>query len=213
MSEATWRKPIAWNLEARARRQPRFVFCASMSDVFQDHPALVEPRERIWDLIEVTPWLTWLLLTKRPENIASMLRWPQAPPNCWLGTSVENARHTFRARLLVETPAPVHFLSIEPLLGSVFASGGNRKPLDLADIEWVIVGGESGPHFRPMNLDHAREVRDAAMDAGVAYWFKQHSGRFPGEGGTLLDGVEWKQRPPANIPGRFKKEATCSGSC
>lgn len=197
-----WRTPLAWNREAEMSGWPRFVFCASMADVFQDHPLLVEQRERLWDLIDRTPWLVWLLLTKRPENIGRLSGWDHAPPNVWLGTSIENARHTFRTELLCETPAPVHFLSCEPLLGSLFASGGKRRPLELADIEWVIVGGESGASYRPMNLDWARELRDACQADRIPYFFKQHSYRFPKKHpqGKKLDGREWCERPAPATP-------------
>lgn len=199
-ADAYWRKPLAWNAEAEARRQPSFVFCASLADVFQAEVALAEPRERLWRLIHETPWLVWLLLTKRPENIAAMLPWPEAPHNVWLGTSVENARYTWRARRLVEVPAPVHFLSCEPLLGSLFDDRGHREPLDLTDIEWVVIGGESGRGFRPLKLEHAREVRDACRAAGVPVWFKQVGGRYHDTGGHLLDGEEIFERPEPAIP-------------
>lgn len=199
-AESYWRKPLAWNAEAEARHQPSFVFCASLADVFQAEVALAESRERLWELIHETPWLTWLLLTKRPENIAAMLPWPEAPANVWLGTSVENARYTWRARRLVEVPAPVHFLSCEPLLGSLFDSHGHREPLELADIEWVIGGGESGPSFRAVNPAYARELRDACTAAEIPFFWKQNGGRYPKSHGKLLDGREWCQRPTPAAP-------------
>jgi protein gp37 len=202
LKDGHWRKPLGWNRLAEARREPWFVFCASMADVFQPDDRLAEPRTRLLELIQATPWLVWLLLTKRPELIADMTGWKAdgAPANVWLGTSIENARHTYRARQLAEVPAPVHFLSCEPLLGSLYEHRGNRQPLDLTDIEWVIAGGESGPKHRPMNLDHARELRDRCAAAAVPFWFKQVGGRVHDTGGHLLDGRELYQRPTPATP-------------
>jgi protein gp37 len=222
LSDDNWRKPIRWNTEAKLAGKPRFVFCASMADVFQDERVLDEPRERLWELIDQTPWLVWLLLTKRPEMIPTLAPWTDgAPSNVWLGTSVENARHTWRARELIETPAVVHFLSCEPLLGSLLeARYGkrmlplpdrgeysqrrtvDRAPLDLIHIEWVIAGGESGPRFRPMNLDHVRELRDACREARVPFFLKQIGGRFPKAGGKAIDGRDWCERPIPATPSR-----------
>lgn len=199
-AESYWRKPRSWNAQAQAARQPMFVFCASMSDVFQDADVLVPHRERLWEEISSTPWLVWLLLTKRPENIERMLPWPEAPENVWLGTSVENARQSWRARAVVEVPAPVHFLSCEPLLGSLFRSGGNRQPLDLDDIEWVIGGGESGPRFRAPDPECVRELRDACHEASVPFFWKQWGGANPKAGGKEIDGRAWCQRPTPATP-------------
>lgn len=200
LTEGNWEKPITWNRKARRLGEPRFVFCASMADLFQEHEKLVEPRARVIGLIEQTPWLVWLLLTKRPQNIAAMTGWTTAPPNAWLGTSIENARHSYRAELLREVDATVHFLSCEPLLGSLYDDRGNRRPLDLTDIEWVIAGGESGPRFRGMNLDHVRELRDACQTAGVPFFLKQIGGRWPKQQGKSIDGREWCERPEPNAP-------------
>lgn len=205
LGETNWRKPVAWNAEAEALRRPRFVFCASMADLFQDHEQLVEPRERVLELIGRTRWLVWLLLTKRPENIRRLTDWEQAPDNVWLGTSIENARHTYRVELLQEVDAPVHFLSCEPLLGSLFDNRGNRRALELDGIEWVIAGGESGRHLHPghprlLNLDHARELRDACRAGGIPYFLKQIGGRYPKAGGKALDGREWCERPTPKAP-------------
>jgi protein gp37 len=191
---------VKWNAEAAAQRRPRLVFCASMADVFEDHPDLPEQRERLWALIDETPWLIWQLLTKRPENIAAMVPWSAAPRNVWLGTSIENSRFTFRVGQLTEVPAPVHFLSCEPLLGSLFESRGNRRPLALDDVEWVIGGGESGPRHRLVDPVHARELRDVCVEAGVPFFWKQNGGRWPKVNGKLLDDVEWCEIPTPARP-------------
>jgi protein gp37 len=128
LSEANWGRPLKWNREAEAHGEPAKVFCASMADVFEDHPDVAAPRERLWEVIESTPWLTWQLLTKRPENVNRMVPWdadPRTahspwPANVWLGASVENERYAWaRIPELYGTGARTLFLSCEPLLGPV----------------------------------------------------------------------------------------------
>lgn len=214
-----WAGPRGWNEAAgRAKRRAR-VFCASMADVFDSEGPALE-RARLWELIRETPNLDWQLLTKRPHNIASMLPsdWGDGWSNVWLGTTVENQEQVGRVRLLSEVPAAVRFLSVEPLLGSV------RLGLAIQHVRWVIVGGESGPHARPMRADWVRALRDEVVGAGVAFFFKQWGtwrnnplaeepcvGITPaehvansdpvGKGGSLLDGQSWKDFPtPAARP-------------
>jgi protein gp37 len=196
-----WRQPERWNRQAQLAGKPRRVFCASMADVFEARDELDPWRARLWSLIEQTPWLHWQLLTKRPENVAGMVPWSgDWPVNVWIGASVENARHTFRADLLRELPAAVRFLSVEPLLGSVFVNGRpNRRPLELDGIDWVIAGGESGPRHRPLELDWVRELRDACTDTGTAFFFKQVGGRTPKAGGRELDGRTWDEFPTPRL--------------
>ena len=148
--EQHWAQPRKWNRQAERAERPAKVFCASMADVFEDHPELDTWRARLWPLIEETPMLEWQLLTKRPENVAAMTPWADRwPANVWIGTSIENSRHTFRADVLRRLPAAVRFISAEPLLGSLFLNRKeNRRPLELDGIDWVIAGGESGPRFR-----------------------------------------------------------------
>jgi len=123
LSEANWQRPLRWNRDAERAGIPAKVFCASMADVFEDHPDVAAPRERLWGVIEATPWLTWQLLTKRPENIARMVPWgSEWPPHVWVGTSVENQRYADeRIPVLVSAAvqARIRFLSCEPLLGPV----------------------------------------------------------------------------------------------
>lgn len=196
-----WRKPIKWNRNAERAGVPLKVFCASMADVFEEHDALGPWRSRLWTLIEETPWLRWQLLTKRPENVKAMVPWRDAwPANVWIGTSIENSRFTFRAEIIREFPAAVRFVSAEPLLTSLFLNGRpNRRPLELAGIEWVIAGGESGHGARPMNEAWARELRDATHDAGGAFFLKQLGG-YPDKRGkdkARLDGRLWRELPAA----------------
>jgi protein gp37 len=197
LSDNHWRQPFLWNKRAIERDTPTKVFCASMADVFEDRDDLVLWRERLWGVIQETPMLHWQLLTKRPENVAGMVPWGEPwPANVWIGTSIENSRHTFRADILRELPAAVRFISAEPLLGSLFLNGKpNRAPLDLDGINWVIAGGESGHRFRPVDLAWVRELRDACVSGGVAFFYKQQGGRTPKKGGRDLDGRTWDEFP------------------
>lgn len=214
-----WAEPLRWNRAAEAAGERRRVFCASMADVFEDRRDLDAERERLWYLIGRTPWLDWQLLTKRPENVAEMTPWGYDawPTNVWLGTTVEDQRRADeRIPHLACIPAEVRFLSCEPLLGAVdlFSAGGlvyNHGSEGYRDfdghwiegweggfengVEWVIVGGESGPKHRPLDLDHARSLRDQCQTAGVPFFFKQVGGRTPTAGGDTLDGVRWHQFP------------------
>jgi protein gp37 len=121
LSEANWARPLKWNRDAERAGGPARVFCASMADVFEDHPDIEEPRRRLWDVIASTPWLRWQILTKRPENVAHMAPWGRRwPGHVWLGTSVENQRYANeRIPLLLKSGARTLFLSCEPLLGPV----------------------------------------------------------------------------------------------
>lgn len=181
-SKSNWAKPRRWHRDAIREHRTFRVFCASLCDVFEDHPVANAARPYLWELIEDTPLLQWLLLTKRPERIPLCLPddWGTGWPNVWLGTSIEDARVIERADILRMMPAVVRFISYEPALGPLDA-------LDLTGIDWVIYGGESGPHFRPENKDWARTMRDKCKASGVAFFHKQSAARFT-ETGTLLDG-------------------------
>lgn len=201
-SEANWRQPIKWNDAAgKLGRRPR-VFCASLADVF-DNQVPTEWRRDLFDMIYETPNLDWLLLTKRPQNIAKMLPgaigevelWPW--PNVWLGTTAENqAEAERRIPSLLAAPATKHFLSCEPLLGPVDLTGwlwGRERPCATcpkdvdcecgftprakldgeSSIDWVICGGESGSKARPMHPNWARSLRDQCAVADTAFHFKQ----------------------------------------
>lgn len=208
-----WQEPLKWNEDAVKAGERRRVFCASMADVFEAHPQLHTERALLWVLIEQTPALDWLLLTKRPENIADMVPswWTTDgyPNNVWIGASVENqAAADKRIPVLATIPAEVRFLSCEPLLGPVDLTPwmGEREWTQVAPgvrtrqgplVDWVIVGGESGPGARPMHPDWARSLRDQCHAAGVAYHFKQWGGVRKHETGRILDGREWNEYPQA----------------
>lgn len=185
MSAAYWGKPLNWdNAAAKAGKKAK-VFCASMADVFEDHPDVVLSRDRLFRLIGQTPDLIWQLLTKRPENIMELVpeSWQSKfPDNVWMGTTVENQEAADkRIRELCLVPAKVRFLSCEPLLGPLdiyrqLAYGEWDLNVDLNNtqkINWVICGGESGHHARPMHPDWAYSLRDQCKAAGVPFFFKQ----------------------------------------
>lgn len=169
-----WREPIRWNAEAACAGMRRRVFCASMSDVFEHRAELNPWRERLWHLIDATPWLDWLLLTKRPERVAGDVPWrDQWPANVWLGTTAENQLWADRRiPSLIRLPAVVRFVSCEPVLGPIDLSGWFARDR-LPGIDWVIAGGESGSRARPMHSDWPRLLRDQCIRAGVAFHFKQ----------------------------------------
>lgn len=173
-SEKSWNEPLRWNRKAEEAGVRRRVFCASMSDVFEDRRDLDAPRKRLWGLIAKTPSLDWLLLTKRPEHVPELmpLLWGRGgyefPPNIWIGTTVENQEQAEkRIPELLKVPARVRFLSCEPLLWPVFLDSL------LTGISWVIIGGESGRSARPMRLDWARSLVAQCRAAGVAPFMKQ----------------------------------------
>lgn len=198
LSEQHWRAPLKWNRESAAAGVLLKVFCASMADVFEDRADLNPWRDRLWDLIEETPWLAWQLLTKRPENVGAMAPWVEWPANVWLGVSVENMRFTNRVDVLREIPAAVRFVSAEPLLSTLFGPAvRNRRPLDLEGVDWLIAGGESGAGARPTEESWLRELRDACHDGGVAFFLKQLGGWPDKRGGekAILDGRRWHELP------------------
>jgi len=231
-ADSTWRKPLAWNRKAEREGTSPRVFCGSLCDVLEARDDLDEHRARLWELIEQTPHLTWLLLTKRPEEVLRRVpvRWSwtcpshgrdigqpiadrgewhcgrcarpleQAswPANVWIGATVEDQqRADERIPHLLRIPAPVRFLSCEPLLGPVLLDNGdtswltcngeNKSGSDehvccmseaeggacFHGIDWVITGGESGPKARPSHPDWFRSLRDQCQAAGVPFFLKQ----------------------------------------
>lgn len=215
-----WREPILWNAEAERLGIRRRVFCASMADVFEPRDDLRSWRIRLWGLIEQTPCLDWLLLTKRPESVGDLTPWGDSwPENVWLGSTAENQLWLVRrTHQLARFPAAVRFISCEPLL----------SPLDLTPaigkVDWVIAGGESGANARPSHPEWFRSLRDQCLASGIAFHFKQWGEWGPPTAsikssvptkhidwnglpaiverrgkkanGRLLDGRSWDQLPP-----------------
>ncbi len=178
--------PLRW-------KRPRKIFVNSMSDLFHERVPL-DFIQAVFSTMRQAHWHQFQVLTKRSarlRELAAELDWPD---NVWMGVSVENQRWTSRIDDLCQVPAAVRFLSVEPLLGPL--------SLDLGGIDWVIVGGESGPGARPMRADWARSVREQCEAAGVPFFFKQwgaHSEhgvrRSKKANGRLLDGGTWDGLP------------------
>lgn len=175
----------------RRWRTPRLVFVNSMSDLF--HARV--PRsfvQRVFDVMADTPRHTYQILTKRSRRLRLLspeLNWP---PNVWMGVSVEDTSSLGRIADLRATGARVKFLSCEPLLDRLTG-------INLAGIDWVIGGGESGPGHRPLNPDWVRHLRDACISAEVPFFFKQWGGRTPKVGGRTVDGRTWDQKPDLDV--------------
>lgn len=173
----------------RTWKTGRVIFVNSMSDLFHDKVPLKFIR-RVFDTMRDTPQHTYQILTKRAERLEELspdLDWPR---NVWMGISVENADYAYRIEHLRRAGAAVKFLSLEPLLGPL----GDLK---LADIDWVIAGGESGPGARPMEAAWVRSIRDQCEAARVAFHFKQWGGVNKKKAGRTLDGRTWDQFPAA----------------
>lgn len=254
-ADAYWRRPFRWNRLADQGllpggapnldgHRPR-IFCASLADVFEPRPELAPWRQDLFEnVIAATPNLDWMLLTKRPEEALAWLTafydrsheafghaagasgsW-QPLPNVWIGVSIENLRHTYRADVLRQIPAAVRFISAEPLLGSLYPAAtsiildegyidlpgierpplpapGRRAPLNLEGIDWVIIGGESGgKDARPMHPAWAREIRDAVLDqtcdeCAGSTWDTPPRGWEPGEPCHRCSGTGREDTRPA----------------
>lgn len=193
-----WQEPLKWEKAARDAGERHRVFCASMADVFEDRPDLVEHRYRLLCLIAATPNLDWLLLTKRPQHVMRLVTeiadgwrsscemawwWSRSVPprNVWVGTTCgSQASANVRLPQLLEIPAEMRFLSCEPLLGPVILDDALNHPLggiSRADgIDWVICGGESGQKARPMQVDWARWLRHECKLGGISFFMKQLGG-------------------------------------
>lgn len=185
-SDDYWRKPLAWARAAAEAGERHRVFCASLSDVMEDRVDLIAPRARLWRLIYDTPELDWLLLTKRPEDVVRLTAplcakrgWPS---NAWMGATTENRVQAHaRAAHLKTIPAPVRFLSVEPMLGPI-----DDLPLD--GISWVIFGGESGARARPCAVEWIERGVEQCRAAGVRPFVKQLGAYCVSE--TRVFGVE-----------------------
>lgn len=188
-SNNNWEMPLLWQRGAAKfcakHGRKRRVFCASLADVF-DNQVPWQWRDDLWSLVRATPDLDWLMLTKRPQNIAGMLPedWgDDGYRNVWLGTTVEDQeRADSRIPALLRVPARIRFLSCEPLLGPV----NIQRWLD--EIDWVIAGGESGKNARPSRPEWFADLRDQCSDAGVPFFFKQWGNCLPGGLDDIGDG-------------------------
>lgn len=176
-------EPLRW-------RSPRVVFVNSMSDLFHERIPL-NYIQAVFDVMTQANWHVFQVLTKRADRLAMLspeLAWPA---NVWMGVSVENQKCAGRVDNLLRTPAAVRFLSLEPLLGPL-------PSLPLQGIDWVIVGGESGPRSRPLDPGWVRGIRDQCLRRGVPFFFKQWGGFNKKRNGRLLDGRTWEEFPLAS---------------
>jgi protein gp37 len=177
-------QPLSW-------KKSKMVFVNSMSDLF--HKEVPEEYiARVFDTMEKAHWHIFQVLTKRSSIMRNFVnkryKNGKAPEHIWLGTSVEDNARRSRIKHIQGMNASVRFLSVEPLIGPM-------GELDLNGIHWVIVGGESGPRARPMQLEWVRSIRDQCKKQKVPFFFKQWGGLRPKSGGRLLDGKEWSQFP------------------
>lgn len=172
--------PLRWKKSKR-------IFVNSMSDMF--HADVPLPFiQQAFDVMRRAHWHQFQVLTKRSERLLQLDPDVEWQANIWMGVSIENARFVHRIDHLRQTGAHLKFISLEPLLGPL-------PNLDLRDIDWVIVGGESGPRARPMDPSWANDIRDQCRDAGVAFFFKQWGGVFKSRAGRQLEGRTWDQMP------------------
>lgn len=181
LHEERLQEPIKW-------RTPSRIFVNSMSDLFHEDVPL-EFIQKVLNVIKATPWHIYQILTKRHQRLLDLSTDLEFPENLWLGVSVENQSFAHRVDFLRQIPVSVRFLSCEPLLGSLH--------LDLTDIHWVIVGGESGQKYRPMKMEWVKDILNQCQSAKVAFFFKQVGGRTSKAGGRLLDGKIWDEMPNA----------------
>ena len=177
-------QPLEW-------KRPRMIFVNSMSDLF--HKQIPKSYiSQVFDTMEKADWHIYQVLTKRSSLLQRFVndryKNRKAPAHIWLGTSVENEQAASRITHLQNSNAGVRFLSIEPLISPM-------GKLDLRGIHWVIVGGESGPHARPMEPEWVIDIRNQCVRSKVAFFFKQWGGWSPKTGGRLLEGKEWSQFP------------------
>jgi protein gp37 len=220
-STANWQQPLRWDALHTAfhaaHGRKRRVFCASLADVF-DNAVPPQWRADLFGLISRTQHLDWLLLTKRIGNVFAMTQsalWASGhhagmhhrlPPNVWLGISVATQKEADRdIPALLAVPARVRFLSIEPMLEEIRLDHRLIAAIDGTSqhgqrfIDWVICGGESGPHARALALPWVRSLRNQCAFANVPFFFKQWGGASASAGGCTLDGAELKAWPVASL--------------
>lgn len=177
--------PLSW-------KQPSSIFVNSMSDLFHDDVP-IEFIQQVFEVINLAHWHRFQILTKRSHRLSELSPLLNWPPNLWMGVSVENDEYRDRIDHLRATKAAIKFLSLEPLLGPL-------PQLNLQDINWVIVGGESGPGARHCNTEWVINIRDQCLAAKVPFFFKQWGGVNKKRNGRLLEGLTWDQSPETFMP-------------
>lgn len=203
-----WKQPLRWNRKAAAAGERRKVFGPSLADPF-DAEVSDDWRADYLAVIQSTPWLDWILLTKRPQVAVKFFKGRKVPDNLWPGITAEDQKMLdLRAPAICSIAARVHVLSAEPLLGPVVASAFLGSGLHA--LSWVIAGGESGPRARPPRMEWVRSLRDQCQASRVAFFWKQWGEYMPQEpsaahtsmrrvgkkaAGALLDGRAWREFP------------------
>jgi len=172
--------PLKW-------KKPRMVFVNSMGDMFHEEIPL-DYIKRVFDIMVRAERHIFQILTKRSSRMLELAQHLPWPDNVWMGVTIESAKYGYRADNLRETAAKIKFLSIEPMIGPV-------SDISLVDIDWVIVGGESGPQARAIEKEWPLAVRDNCMNNNVPFFFKQWGGRNKKKNGRLLEGQIWDQYP------------------
>jgi protein gp37 len=183
LQEHMLERPLQW-------KKPQLIFVNSMSDLFHEEAPLAY-IQRVFDVMRRAHWHNFQVLTKRSGRLLELNDAIDWPANVWMGVSVETAKYKFRIDHLRQTGANIKFLSLEPLLGPL-------SHLNLAGIDWVIVGGESGPGARPIKKEWVTEIRDQCLSSNVPFFFKQWGGVNKKKAGRELQGRTWDQLP-ANI--------------
>jgi protein gp37 len=177
-------EPLNW-------KKPKTIFVNSMSDLFHERIPL-EFIQKVFNVMVKAEWHTFQILTKRSERLEELSKFLPWSKNIWMGVSVENQKYTYRINNLQKVPSAVRFLSVEPLIGKI-------TKLDLRGIDWVIVGGESGPKARFMDPDWVRLIRDKCNEQEVSFFFKQWGGVNKKRTGRLLDRKTWNEMPSARL--------------
>jgi len=172
--------PLKW-------KKPRMIFVVSMGDLFHEEV----PDDfilKVFQVMNQAHWHVFQVLTKRAERLAELSKKLPWSPNIWAGVTVEHEHYIYRIDLLKTVPSVVRFISFEPLLSDM-------TQLDLSGIDWVIVGGESGPRARPIKPEWVRHIRDMCLEQNVAFFFKQWGGFNKKKAGRILDGRTWNEYP------------------
>jgi len=183
------KEPLRW-------KTPRMIFVCSMSDLFHEEVPDSFIREIFWVMNRATQHI-FQILTKRAERLAEFADKVKWSKNIWAGVTVESAKYLYRIDYLKKVPAKVKFISMEPLLGPV-----PEIREYLGEIDWVIVGGESGPNARPMRPEWVRDIRDACLAKGIPFFFKQWGGINKKKTGRKLDGKEYNEMPLTEVGGK-----------
>ena len=172
--------PLSW-------KKPQTIFVNSMSDLFHKNVPL-EYIQQVFDVMKRAHWHRFQVLTKRSSRLAELSPFLEWSPNIWMGVSVESQKYVYRIDNLGQTAAAIKFLSLEPLLGAL-------KNLDLSEMDWAIVGGESGYGARPILEEWVTEIRHQCQNQNVAFFFKQWGGTNKKKTGRLLEGRTWDEMP------------------